>query len=137
MTGTPVTVELSGPFFQRDPGETLRGNIERMMQGLAEEGEKAGRDGFAATQAGRLPISQLGDRVSGHVVGRVVSLRGRRWRATAVVSINNFGYTPIQGISLMAAASSVERRTHVMRNLARSIRSSRAVLNANLTKGIE
>lgn len=137
MTGTAVTVELSGPFFQRDPGKTLRGNIERMMEGLAGEGERAARDGFRASDGGRLPISQLRDHSSAHVIGRTVSLAGRQWRATAVVSINNSGFSPVQGVSLMAAAASVEGRIHVMRNLARTLRSSRAVLLADLTKGLE
>lgn len=137
MTGTSATIDLSGPFFQKDPALTLRGNIQRMMAALAEEGEKSARDAFGQSESSRQPISLLGDRVSAHVKGRVVSLAGKQWRASAVVSINNSGFAASQGVSLMAAASSVERRTHVMRNLSRSIRTARAILAANLTAGIE
>jgi hypothetical protein len=133
---TSVTVELSGPFFQHDPGETLRENITRMMEALAQEGERAARDAFRATQADRQPISLLGDRISDHVEGRVVSVRGKRWRASAVVSVHNDGFSALLGKSLMAAASEAERETHIFRSLARNIRNARATY-ADLAKGIE
>jgi len=139
MTKTTVTahVDLSGPLFQRDPGKTLRGNIRKMMAGVAAEGERIVRENLRAGQAGRAPISALGDRVADHAIGRVTSLTGKHWMATAVVSVNNSGFSPKQGISLMAAASSVEGRSHAFRALYRDLQRSRAVARANLTEGLE
>lgn len=133
-------IELSGPFFERDPGLTLRGNIEKMMASLASEGEAAARRGFSEGEAGRAVISALGDRVADHVVGRVMarpSRGGRAWRASAVVQVYNEGLDAAASRSLMAAASVLEHRLHVIRGLSRTLRSARAVLTADLTAGLE
>lgn len=137
MTATSVSIDLSGPFFQRDPGKTLRRNITKMVQGLAEEGERSARAAFQSGEGGRRPISRLGGRVSEHIIGRTRSLSGRQWRASAVISVNNSGLSAREGVALMAAASVVEGRTHIFRGLARIVRQSRAVLYADLTKGLE
>ena len=34
-----LTVRFEGPFFTRDPGKTLRGNVRDMMEALAVEAE--------------------------------------------------------------------------------------------------
>lgn len=135
--GTSVTVDLSGPFFERDPGKTLRGNIEKMMEALAAEGERSARSALQSSEGSRAPIRLIGDHVSAHVVGRVRSRAGKKWRASAVVQVYNEGLDQRRGRSLMAAASVVEKRTRVFRNLRRSIAQARAVLAANLTEGIE
>lgn len=133
-----TTVELTGPFFQRDPKKTFRHNVRRMLQGLADESQKSIRGAFDAGASSRLPIARIpGDRVADHVIGRVRALGGRPWALTAVVSVNNRGWSPQQGISLMAAASRVEHVVHAFRDVASQIRSSRAVLGANLTEGLE
>jgi hypothetical protein len=133
----PLTVELTGPFFEHDPGKTLRGNIEQMMEGVAEEGQRLVRSVLAAGESTREPIARLSpDRVSQHAIGRVRSLSGKKWRATAVISVNNSGLSRVQGISLMAAASSLEGRFHAFRRTASAIRRARAILNADLTKGL-
>lgn len=132
-----VQVELSGPFFERDPGLTLRGNIRKMMAGVAEEGERAVRDALRQGEASRAPIRLLGDRLSNHAIGRVTSLTGRQWMASAVISINNSGFSGAEGRSLMAAASTVEGRVHPFSSTYRALRSAKAVLRANLTEGIE
>lgn len=132
-----LEVDLSGPFFTRNPGLTLRGNIARMMEGIASEGERLVRQDLARGESARATIRRLGDRVSGHAIGRVTSLSGKHWLATAVLSVNNRGYSRAQGISLMAAASSLESRQHSFRRVAQAIRRSRVILNANLTAGLE
>jgi hypothetical protein len=156
VSGVSLSVELTGPFFQRDPGLTLRGNIERMMQGIAEEGERSARDAFRSTEGARAPISYGQGRVADHVIGRVVSRTGKKWRASAVVSVNTLhGFSPRDAVAIMAAgagrhverigpgrgghgiASGAEQQTHIMRSLAKTLRSSRAVLIADLSKGIE
>lgn len=132
-------VEFSGPFFERDPGATLRGNIQRMMEAVAREGEQAVRAALAIGESDRIVISHHvePDRVSGHAIGRVTSLASKHWLATAVISVNNSGFSPAEGKSLMAAASAVEGETHAFRRTATALRRSRAVLRANLTAGIE
>lgn len=132
-----VSVQVSGPFFQRDPAKTLRENIRLMMSAIAKEGAE---DVIARLQSGagsRAPISALGDRVSDHVRGRVESLSGKDWAATAVISVNNSGLSSRGGMSLMAAASIVEGRVHAFRQATTRLRNSRAANRAELTKGLE
>lgn len=133
-----TSVELSGPFFQRDPAQTFSENIKRALEGFASEGQKVIASLLMSGAGGREPIYRLSpDRVADHVVGRVQSLTGREWRATAVVSVNNSGLSADEGISLMAAASSLERRLGAFRKATRASRLTATVVRANLTKGIE
>lgn len=130
-------VDFSGPFFRGDPGAKFLGNVRKMMQGIAAEGEAAARQNLRAGQAGRAPITYLGDRVADHVVGRVKSVTGKQWTAAAVVSINNSGLGAREGKALMAAASQVERQTRAFSALTRDLRNARAVLRANLAEGLD
>lgn len=132
-----LTVDLSGPFFQRDPGLTLRGNIERMMEGLAEEGERLVRTDLGRGEGQRYPLGLGLGRVRQHAIGRVRSLQGKKWRASAVISVNNSGLTQKQGIKLMAAASYLESRLHSFRRTSSAVRRARAVVTANLAAGLE
>jgi len=133
-----LSVELSGPFFQRDPARTMGENIQAMLEGLAEEGEGLVRTVLTAGESSRAPIARIpSDRVSEHVVGRVHSLSGKHWTSTAIISVNNSGFSRSQGISLMAAAAGLEARLHAFRRTATALRRARSVLTANLTKGIE
>jgi hypothetical protein len=129
---TRVTVDLSGPFFSRDPSLTVKGNIRRMMAGLAEEGEQALRDDIRG-----LPLPRATGWTRDHAVGRVRSNTGKSWMATAVISANTAGMGRNDAIRTKAAAASVERRFHPFRRTASAIRRSRKILGANLTKGIE
>jgi hypothetical protein len=138
MANPRVDLKLEGPFFERDPKQTFRQNVRRMLEGLSAEGQQTIRELLAAGEGTRLPIARIpSDHVSEHVVGRVRSNSGRPWALTAVVSVNNSGLSRAEGISLMAAASVVERRVHAFRSLSSGIRRSRAVLSANLTAGLE
>lgn len=132
-----TTIDLSGPFFTKDVTKTLNENIVLMLEAVAEEGELDVRDQLVATQEGRLPISRLGDRVSDHVRGRVVSLASKHWQRTAVISVNNSGFGPYEGRSLMAAASKVEGATHAFRRTTSRLKRARAVNRAELMKGLE
>lgn len=138
--GTPLTVDLSGPFFKGDPGETMLKNLQKMMQALADEGASTARANFLSGSASRRLVSLTGDRVADHVVGRVTarpSKGGRHWVSAAVVQVYNEGLDGPQTRSLMAAGAIVARKTRAISSLTRTIRSSRAVLAANLTAGIE
>lgn len=131
-----TTIDLSGPFFRNDPGKTFRQNVRLLMERIAEEGEADVTAQLRAGESSRAPIRRLGDRVSDHVIGRTRSLTGKRWAVSAVVSVNNSGLSQAQGISLMAAAASVEQRTRACRRTTSRLRRARAVNRAELLKGI-
>ena len=97
-----VDIDLTGPFFQRDPGKTVKGNIRKMMEGLAEEGEKAVRE-----QIGSHTYPRGTGWTEAHAEGRVSSLRGKPWFLTAVISANTGGMGAKDAIRTKAAASSV------------------------------
>lgn len=126
MAAPKLTVDLSGPFFQRDPGKTLYANIGRMLEGLAEEGERLVQS--------RYPVFS-GDGKAG-VRGRVRSLTGKKWAVTAVISQTHVYPWPSGGAKQYRGGKT-EARHHMFRDTARALRRSRAVLSANLTKGLE
>lgn len=134
-----LTLDLSGPFFKADITKTILTNAGRMMEGIAQEGERTAVEALSVGEGGREPLGAnvSPSRASGHVKGRVRSLRGHPWAFTAVISINNVGFTPEQGIALMAGASEVEAETHAFARTAAALRQARAVLRANLTEGLE
>jgi hypothetical protein len=124
---TKLTVELSGPFFQRDPKRTVRANIRRMLEGLAAEGERLVQSAFAGSiVSGK---SQRGVR------GRVQSLSGKPWALTAVVSQTDVKPWPGGG-SKQYRGGKLEAQRHMFRRTAAAMRRSRAVLSANLTEGL-
>ena len=133
-----TTIDKSGPFFAHDPAKTFRANIRTMMEAVAAEGEADVSAQMRATEGGRRPISSgvQPDRVGRNVVGRVTSLSGKKWAVTAVVSVNNSGFTPRQGIALMAAASRVEGQIHAFRKTTSRIKSTRRVNVDELLRGI-
>lgn len=135
-TKIATTIDLSGPFFKSDPRRTFRQNIRVLMARLAEEGEADVKAQLRQGEGARAPIFALGDRVSDHAIGRVTSLVGKRWAVSAVISVNNSGYSRKQGISLMAAASSVEARTRAFRRTTTRLRKARAINADELLRGI-
>lgn len=133
-----VGIDMTGPFFTNpDPGETMLKNMEKMFQALAREGEAAARQNMLLGSGGRALVRATGDRVADHIVGRTVSVNGRQWVSAAVVSVNTTGLDSRKAISVMAAGSLLEGRLHALARVASSIRSSRAVLRANLMAGLE
>lgn len=132
-----ASTNFSGPFFTRDPEKTITENVHKMMLAIAEEGATAARTSMRQGEGQRDLVRELGVRASDYVVGRVKSRAGTPWLRAAVVQVLNEGLSAGEGRSLMAAASAVEGETHTFRNIARQLRSARAVLRANLTEGIE
>jgi hypothetical protein len=132
-TRATASIDFSGPFFRKDVEKTIFENLHKFMEGIAQEGSAAARQGLRTGSSSRALIRELGDRVADHVVGRTVSLTGRRWTAAAVVQVLNEGYSGRQSMSLMAAASIVERRTGAIRRVTRGINANKA----DLTKGLE
>jgi hypothetical protein len=129
---------MLGPFFaSSNPGETMLANMEKMFEALAAEGAKAAQSNMLVNSGARALVRMTNDRAAEHVIGRTRSLAGRQWVSAAVIGISVQGLDAVQSRSLMAAASSVEKRNGAFRKVASSIRSSRAVLGANLAAGLE
>jgi hypothetical protein len=125
---TRVSIDVSGPFFQRDPKKTVRQNIRRMLEGLAAEGERG-----VQSQFGGHIVSGLG--VTG-VKGRVQSLSGKAWAMTAVISQQHVYPWPSGG-SRQYRGGKLEARYGMFRRTASAMRRSRAVISANLTEGLD
>jgi hypothetical protein len=131
-----TTIKTTGPFFKGDPLKKWADNKQAFMARWAEMGEADVRGRLIAGQSRRAPLRGITpNRVSGHVVGRVRSLSGKDWRATAVVSINNRGFSTAQGVRLMAAAAYLERTGHALRRAKGALRRAKAV-NIDMLKGL-
>ena len=127
------SLEKSGPFFTKDPQKTFRKNVREFMDEVAALGEAEVKSAMRAGESGRREMRGIQPaRVSGHVVGRTSSLKGKRWALTAVVSINNSGLTAEQGRTLMAAGAEIEKREHVFRRTTARLRRART----DLLKGL-
>lgn len=129
-----ATVQLSGPLFEPTADKRLRENIRGMLQAVADEGD--------ATVSARSP-RKSGAFVEG-VVGRVKSLNGRPWALTAVISAThvypwrNKGARGYVGRSQAEyRGGKLEARYRMFKGVTYQLRSARAVLSANLTKGLE
>lgn len=73
-------VEYSGPLFTRDIRKTFRENARAMLQDIAD-------DGALLIQQDLTPgHGRVTGEFADHVIGRVTSLRGKRWQLTSVVS---------------------------------------------------
>jgi hypothetical protein len=127
-------VELSGDFFKRDPGKTLRQNVRSMLDALAAEMERLVQDEIAG-HAGAMP------RYTGwshlHTVGRTASYSGKRWGTWAVVSANTQGMSKADAKRTKAAAVTIEQRWHPYRKVKGAVYRSRALLRADLTEGLD
>jgi hypothetical protein len=127
-----IQVDLSGPFFTRDPGKTVKGNIRRMMIALGDEGDRAVSEAISG-----LTLPHSTGWTLDHVVGRAHANSGNPWWLTAVISANSSGMSAKDAIRTKAAAASIERRFHPFRRVNSALRRSRAVLAANLTEGLK
>lgn len=124
-------VDLSGPFFQRDPVKTWRENVKDFMDEVAKVGEADVGAQLRASQGNRAQLS-IGGRVSHYVVGRTKSLSGKRWATTAVVSVRPASIGSRKAIAVMAAAAEIEKRERVFARAASHVRRAKA----NLLKGL-
>ena len=128
-------VELRGNFFTRDPGKTLRQNVRDMLEALAVEMEREVK-GIVASHAGDMP------RYSGwsysRTIGRVTSKEtGKHWGTWAVVSANTEDLDKRDAIRTKAAAATIERRWHPYRRVKGGVYRARALITADLTKGLD
>ena len=132
MVTAATTIDLSGPFFEADPSKRLFANIRIMLEAIAKEGEADVRAQF--------PVGGIGDPHPGlgqsGVIGRVVSLSGKPWRVTAVISEQHV-YPWANGGQKQYRGGRLEARRHMFRTTKGRISHSRAVNMAELTKGLE
>jgi hypothetical protein len=127
-------ITFSGPLFSADADKTLRQNIRRMMQGIADEGAEVAK--------ARSP-RRSGAFIDG-IEGRTQGVRGNKWALTAVVSqthVYPWHNKGARGFSGRAQAEyrggKVEQRYRIFRAVTSQLRAARAVMAANLTKGLE
>jgi hypothetical protein len=126
-------VDMTGPFFQRDPVKTWRENVKDFMDEVAALGEAEVKAQLKSGEGRRAPIHGVTPaRVSAYVVGRTKSLTGKRWGVTAVVSVRPFTMGRKEAISIMAAAAEIEKREHVFRTATARIKRAKT----NLLKGL-
>lgn len=126
-----LQITLEGPFFDRDPRKTLRRNMRELMAAVAKEAAISIR-----TDIRGRPMPYSTGHTVGNIVGRTKSVTGKPWQVSAVISANTQDMSRKEAIRTKAAAASIERRWRPFRRTASAIRRSRAVLSANLTKGL-
>lgn len=145
MTDIAVTgVTLEGPFFTKDPGKTLRGNVRDLMDALAESGE---HDVEGVVDAHITPHPW-------YERGRTESLAGKQWDDWARISPDTRGMSAAEAVRTMAilagrhngtgtdgrdrgTTKGVEPQWHPYGNARRNIFRARALLTADLTRGLE
>lgn len=165
--GSQASIEMTGPLFMPDADKTLRQNIRRMLQGLTDEGVSMVRASvaghrrtgdFEAGVTGRVrslrgapwwltavisqqhvePWNVRGSRSFGVQQSGVRRMRGSRKSAPVM---HAWSLSDAQVLDRMANAAyrggKLEAKTHAFRGAASRMRASRAVLAANLTKGLE
>lgn len=136
MTKFATSISTKGPFFTADIRKTVAENKRAFLDEVATAGQEDVRAQLRAGESGRAVLGGgiSPARVSGHVHGRVISLTGKHWVATAKVSVNNVGFSRKQGIKLMAAASYLEGTTHAFRRTRGRL--TRLGKRADLIKGL-
>lgn len=130
-------VEYSGPFFTKDIKRTFRQNARDLVQTIAEDGE-------ALVKANLTPgRGRLTGEYSDAVNGRAVSLKGKKWALTAVVtstrhlSMPGFkGYGIFLETGVKGGKQTSFRGLWVYRRVAQALKRSSRIARADLTKGL-
>lgn len=120
-----VSVDLEGPFFQKDPGKTILGNVRALMGAMADWSDAKVSTEIAA-HASEMPF-YTGWTVA-HTVGRTVG--NQPWSTWMRVSTAG-------DVRTQAAAATIERRWHPYRSARRAVYHARPLITADLTKGLE
>jgi len=133
--GVTTKIELSGEFFRRDPRKTIKQNIAAMLSALAKELEGAVREDISS-HAGSMP--DYSGWSWAHTLGYTTSARtGKHWAYWAAVGAVTTGMSAKDAIRTKAAAATIERRWHPYRRAKSAVFRSRALISADLTKGLE
>jgi hypothetical protein len=126
-------IELSGNFFTHDPGKTLYKNIGTMLEGLSSELEGSVRDAISG-----YPMPQSTGWTAAHVKGYVTSPKtGKHWALWAAVGLPTAGMDAKTAIRTKAAGASIERRFHPFRQAKSAVYRARALISADLARGLE
>ena len=107
-------IEMTGPFFERDPRLTFRQNIRVFMDRVAEVTEHETSRRLAT--GGREGASS-----APRVVGRTRSLSGKRWAVTARISISTVGLSRPEAIRAQAIAAGRHNPSANTRNGVRNV----------------
>lgn len=127
-------IELSGPFFQNDPAKTFLENVGDMLESLSAELQEGVRKDIASREPS---MPYWTGYTEDHVFGYTTSARtGRHWAFWAAVGIPTTGMDKAQAIRTKAAAATIERRFHPFRNAKSAVYRARAVISADLAKGL-
>lgn len=129
-----TSTKMTGPFFTHDPVRTFKANCSTMLYSIIDAGLVDVVHELQNGESGRAPIKKLGDRVSEHVTAGMKARRPAPPIAT--VYVRNEGFSAAEAISLMAASSRVEGRTHAFRKVAGRLKRSREANWEELLKGI-
>lgn len=131
-TDARAKVQLSGPFFEPSADLRLRENIRGMLAAVAEEGDRN-----VTARAPRVS-GDLADNIEPRTSGRT------RWALTAAVVATHVypwknkgarGYTGRAEAEYRGGKA--EKRYRMFAATASQMRAARAVMAANLTKGLE
>lgn len=90
---------LEGPFFEVDPGRTIRQNARALMQRMATVGA-AEASRRAASDRRKSPGPSYS---ASRIRGRVTSLEGKRWAVSMVISADTNGLTAGEAVRVQAA----------------------------------
>lgn len=135
--GVAVTakVTLEGPFFVKNPGKTFYQNLGDMLAKLAEEMQTEVEAQIAA-HASEMPFYTGWSH--DHAVGYTTSAKtGKHWATWAAVGSVTAGMGRDDARRTKAAAASIERRFHPYRNVKAGVYRARALITADLTRGLE
>ena len=98
-----TTIDISGPFFSKDPTKTFAENVQKMLEAMAREGEEDAKAQVSGL-AGRM--SHYTGWTTRTITGRVKNKSGKHWRKTAVVSAFSGGMAASDAIRTNAASVS-------------------------------
>lgn len=127
-------VTLEGPFFRVDPGKTFYANLRDMLDGIAAEMEELTRSEIES-HAGEMPFWTGWSR--DHTLGYTTSAEtGKRWATFAAVGAVTAGMDAKDARRTKAAAATIERRFHPYRHTKDAVYRTRALITADLAKGM-
>lgn len=129
-------VKFTGPFFQGDPRKKFAANVVSFMATVAAAGEADVRARTANTPRYSRQQSPYHEPVQRYVRGRIRSVAGKPWRAYAVISTNTEGMGRTRAISIKAAASVIEQRSHPFRNAKNAVKRAADRSAKDLLRGL-
>lgn len=99
-------IVLEGPFFEADIDATISENVRALVLRMAQVGQaEARRRAYSAPRKSPGPSYS-----AGFIRGRVTSLQGRRWSATAVISADTTSLSQAQARRVQAVLAGRHNR---------------------------